>query len=234
MQTHTPLYLWTGHDNILTDLEPFKKGVLLHAPALGIHPCEFTLPDNMVDFQSMVITSRHALESLNLSLLKNIPIWCVGGQTAKEAANAGFKFVFPGPGTAENLGKIMAETLCFTKGSVYYPRAKIVEFDMGGMLREKGFHVIERVVYRAFAMTSFPPKIQKEMETKNVQGVFFLSRQGVLAFGKMVKASGMERFFNKTTAFCLSPSVAQEAQDLGFQNVLSAKNPTRDCLLNLA
>ena len=83
------------------------------APLLAIESAN-NVPLELDGAQALIVTSRNALRALashrDLAASLQLPLFAVGEATAKAATELGFTTVIAGPGTGEELSRLIAGT----------------------------------------------------------------------------------------------------------------------------
>ena len=129
------------------------------APLLLIEPATETTLD-LDGAQALIVTSRNALRALaahpDRAAALRLPLFAVGEATAKAATELGFAKVTAGPGTGEELSRLIAGTLDPKAGALVHLAGETVAFDMKAALQAKGFALKQPVLYRAVPATRLP------------------------------------------------------------------------------
>ena len=103
------------------------------APLLLIEPAKDMTLD-LDGAQALIVTSRNALRALashpDLAASLRLPLFAVGEATAKAATELGFAKVTAGPGTGEELSRLIADTLDPKAGALVHLAGETVAFDL--------------------------------------------------------------------------------------------------------
>ena len=88
-----------------------------------------------------------------------LPLFAVGEATAKAATELGFAKVTAGPGTGEELSRLIAGTLDPKAGALVHLAGETVAFDLKSALQARGFTLRQPVLYRAVPATRLPETV---------------------------------------------------------------------------
>jgi len=98
-------------------------------------------------------------------------------------------------------------------GSIGYPVALDVAGDLAGMLRRKGYTVIQRSIYRAAEVERLTESAEFALRTRTATGVAFFSTRNAVIFCSLVVATGHQDFISGMQAWCLSDAIAAALRD---------------------
>ncbi len=115
-----------------------------------------------VDFegvQAVIATSRNALRALRShparGVARALPLFAVGKATAEAARALGFGTVVTGAGTVHELVTHIVSVADPANGLLLHLAGDRLAGDLKGELEQQGFRVLQPVVYRTAAISSF-------------------------------------------------------------------------------
>ena len=193
-------------------------------------------PINLADAQALIATSRNALRALgahrSLSAALRLPLIAVGEASASLGAGLGFDSIERGPGTAEDLVRMIAETRDPKAGALVHLSGETIAFDLAAALTALGFGVRRQIVYRSVRATDFPPKVLSLLIAERIDGAILMSPRTSVTFSRLIRQHGMTAQAKRLICYCLSEAVAQALEPLQ-PRVLVAMRPNEEELLAL-
>src|SRR6185295_19360966 len=125
--------------------------------------------------QALIVTSRNALRALashpDRAEALRLSLFAVGEATAKAATDLGFAKVTAGPGTGEELARLVTGTLDPKAGALVHLAGETVAFDLKSALQAKGFTLRQPVLYRAVPATRLPERVLSLLNASKLDGV---------------------------------------------------------------
>ncbi len=180
--------------------------------------------------QALIATSRNALRALrNLPVRREavgLPLFAVGKATAEEARALGFSTVITGAGNAQALMNHIVSVVDPAAGLLMHLAGDRLAGDLAGDLEAQGFRVVEVVVYRTIAARGFSSDTLEQLAMGEIEGVILLSPHTATVYASLVKKSGLVRYVDGMTHFCLSQAVAKRLEPLGKLRVEVAAEPS--------
>jgi uroporphyrinogen-III synthase len=160
------------------------------------------LPDGR--YQSVCITSVNGLARTDLlAALRNLPLYCVGPQSASAARLHGFSEVRQRGGDVNGLASAIASELRAEAGPLLYLSGSKTSGDLAGKLSNLGF-----TVHRVVAYDAVPLSLNlSAAQWKEADGVLLYSPRSAKLWVEAVAASGRAGA-NELVHFCLSANVA--------------------------
>lgn len=205
------------------------------APLLLIEPAR-DVPLELEGAQALIVTSRNALCALashrDLAVSLRLPLFAVGEATAKAAMELGFTKVTVGPGTGEELSRLIAGTLKPNAGPIVHLAGETVAFDLKSALQAKGFTLRQPVLYRAVAATRLPPGALALLNAGKLDGVILMSPRTAAIFAALVVRHGALTQASRLDCYCLSAAVAQAVEPLKARAIVAVR-PYEDDILAL-
>ncbi len=167
----------------------------------------------------LIATSRNGLRALSLSktaleLARNLPVFTVGPATAAFAKDLGFKTVFEGAGTAEQLADVIEAEVNPTHGPLVHLAGKDVAFDLGGALRGLGYLVSAPGVYRSTSAIALPPQVAAGLRAGTFDAVALLSPKTAETFARLAAPVLKAPNLRQPAYLCLSEAVASRLSPL--------------------
>jgi uroporphyrinogen-III synthase len=204
-------------------------------PLLEFHVLEFDWKP-LAAADVLIITSVNSLRALQeRGVIKDIhgkPLYCVGGQTAKQALAAGFETVLEIAQTGEELaGKIIASGKRNTL--LVHIMGEHMAFDIVGALAREGFSVQSVTVYSMDACREFSPAIDAMLKAGDVDGVILMSPRTAEIYVSLCHRHGLADCAKSPLYFCLSKNVAAKLASLEPNHVRVSGKPNRMALLEL-
>lgn len=187
--------------------------------------------------QAVIVTSRNALRAMQhiegFERLLGLPLFAVGSATARLAAKTGFEKIHAGEGTAELLAPLIAINCNPENGPLLHPAGETLARNLKGALEEKGFTVLQPVVYRSKAVARLPHSAIAALKEGKLDGVILMSPETARLYVELIGVSGLEHTAGKLTYFCLSEAVARPLEGLPGVSVRVADKPAQDDILAL-
>ncbi|WP_114394717.1 uroporphyrinogen-III synthase [Oleisolibacter albus] len=203
------------------------------APLLEIRP----LPGPALDLagvQALAVTSVNGVRALaGRTGRRDLPLFAVGGRTAREAATAGFRTIHTADGDARGLAALLAGTLDPAAGAVLHLGGREQAADLGLLLAPAGLPVRRVIGYAAEAVPALPAEADTALRRGGVVAALFFSPRSARLFVSLAQAAGLGDSCRTVTACCLSPAVADAATALPWRSVRTAQRPDQTALLAL-
>lgn len=187
-------------------------------PLIEIEPVEYALPKNF-EPDYLLVTSLNAAK-LAATDLRYIPCLVVGDKSAKYLASKGFNVI----GVCEDASHLLSSLRA--KGGdkkFLYLSGNHIATNIPKALTSMGHTVKRVVVYKSNILSTLDSKLLKDLSLAT-----FYSPRTAEAFSKLCKGQNLSHI----TAICLSEAVAKGLEDLQFKEVLVAKEPNENNLLN--
>lgn len=185
---------------------------------------------------AILVTSANAAQAIAAhrqhAALRGLPVFAVGARSAQAMRTAGFADVTSANGNAGDLARLVAARVPARTPLLYLAGADRAG-DLAGDLRARGFAVDTIVVYRAVAITRWPPAAAEAL-AGGLHGVLHFSRRSAAAYVEAARAAGQLAGALAPAQFCLSAGVAEVLQRAGAIGVHVARAPTEAALVELA
>jgi len=203
----------------------------LIAPLLLIEPAT-NAPLGLAGAQALIVTSRNALRALGshpeLAAAMRLPLFAVGEATAKTATELGFTSVTAGPGTAEDLSRLIADTLDPKAGALVHLAGETVAFDLKSELQARGFTIRQPVLYRTVPATRLPESVVSLLSAGRLDGVVLMSPRSAAIFAALVVRHDVVTQASRLDCYCLSTAVAQAVEPLKARVIVAARPREED------
>ncbi len=161
-----------------------------------------------------------------------LPVFAVGRQTARAAADAGFATVVSADGDATDLARLVQERSQLG-GRLLYLAGSDISRDLAGELGRKGLSVDTVVVYRAVAADSLPGPARMAIETGRLDGVMHYSRRSANIFLDCLRGGELIDRVTALRHYCLSARAAEPLRAAGCLDVRIAAGPRENAMLDL-
>jgi uroporphyrinogen-III synthase len=215
---------------------------VLLAPMLQFEALAFQ-DDSDTRYGAVIVTSANALRGFaklaaGQRLLK-LPLFAVGEHTAAAAKEAGFDKIISANGDAAALREAVLacvkarEFKELKKASplLYLAGADLAR-DLAGDLGERGFTVVTQTTYRMIPVTNLPREVADGFAAHRIKAVLHYSRRSARAFLEAARSAGVEISALAVAQCCMSDAVASILRDAGASQVLAAKAPDENALLD--
>ncbi len=177
--------------------------------------------------QGYILTSAAAIRSLPApDKLGDIPVYCVGGNTAEQAKASGYKNCIHGTGNGKKLAKLIARKKRTDTGKLLWLRAEIADEAMKRELISSGFDIAEIICYRTRQVTSLAQSIETALANDEFAAVLFHSRRAAQCFCKLAPELGQQ-----TKAVAFSAQITEILQDMEFADVTICKQPNDQAMI---
>lgn len=194
------------------------------------------LPD-LSRVQALIVTSRNGLRALEasgkLGAALGLPLFTVGGASAKLAKEMGFADIFQGSGTAKGLLPLIQSECGPGRGPLLHLAGEQVAFDLKGALEAQGFEAAQLALYRMRPAAGFSREARAALETGALGGVILMSPATARAYRALIAAEGLERVAANPAYYCLSDNVAAPLAGLKDAKIIIPLSPSEDDLLAL-
>ena len=209
-----------GHQALLAPLlEPrFQDGPLLEEQGSVLE-----------DVQALLATSANGIRAfVRRSARRDLPVFAVGPQTAKEAREAGFGDVRSADGDAGALADA-TKRWASPEGILLHVCAQDAPGALAESLMASGFSVRRCALYTIEPATQLQPDAEIALRQGTLDAAMFFSPRTARIFGALTDALPTERL----TAFCISHATAQALAPSRFAKIAVAARPNQDAMLAL-
>jgi uroporphyrinogen-III synthase len=211
---------------------------VLLAPMLRFEALAFQ-DDSDSRYSAVIVTSANALRGFDQHPLGQkvleLPLFAVGEHTAEAARRAGFDNVIAAAGGVAGLreavtASVKAKQLKKSSPLLYLAGADLAH-DLGGDLGERGFTVVTFTTYRMIPVEKLPREACDGFAANRIQAVLHYSRRSARSFLEAARDAGVEITALAIPQCCISEAVAAVVRDAGATQVLTARAPDENALL---
>jgi uroporphyrinogen-III synthase len=186
-------------------------------------------------WRAVLITSPNAARAVaahrRKAELVALPLFAVGRRSAQAAEAAGFSAVVSADGDAQDLARLVAARAA--PGPLLYLAGQDRAADLAGALAARGFATHTAIVYRAIALSEFPPAIRAALAARQIDGVLHYSQRSAEAFVAAARAAQIEINALSTKHYCVSAQVAAALRRAGIADPVVAPHPDEPALFGL-
>ena len=202
----------------------------LLAPLLEPRFSDGPLPANELDqVQALLATSANGIRAfIRRSARRDLPVFAVGPQTAKEAQQAGFCDVRSADGDARALAQAV-RGWASPNGVLLHVCAQDAPGVLADDLTAGGFSVRRCALYAIEPAVCLPPDALAGLSQGTLDAVMLFSPRTARIFAALTDALPTQRL----TAFCISPATAQALTRSRFAQLVVASKPNQDAMLAL-
>ena len=203
------------------------------APLLLIEPATDVSLD-LDGAQALIVTSRNALRALashpDRAAALRLPLFAVGEATAKAATELGFAKVTAGPGTGEDLSRLIAGTLDPKAGALVHLAGETVAFDLKSALQAKGFTAQATCPLSGGSGDEASRSVLSLLNAGRLDGVVLMSPRTAAIFAALVVRHDAVTQASRLDCYCLSAAVAQAVEPLKARAIVAARPREEDIL----
>jgi len=209
-----------------------QKGITaLAAPMLEIKPlADLDLPSPRdlapLDFDAIVLTSRHAAALITDPDWHDLPCYCVGASTAIAAKDRGFRQIITGSGDGKGL---VERILADNRRSLFWPSAVDTGFNMAEALKPHGISTLRLPVYKATHTTAWPDDVDAALRDGKVAAILMHSGRAGEHFSALMERHGLSAARQDITAIVISSRAAGLCGQ-GWHNIVVAATPRRSAM----
>jgi uroporphyrinogen-III synthase len=198
------------------------------APALGIELTGGLLPAAAV----VLATSGNALAPC-FPAFRDFPIYTVGDATASRARGMGFSRVVSAAGDAVALAALVVRERLPSEGALLLASGQGQGLSLAVALRQAGFRVLRRAVYRAVPARALPIAAIDALRAGQIRAALFFSAETARIFVRLVQRAGISETVRPVEALAIGAAAGVALQALPWRRVGVAAKPTQDAMLAL-
>jgi uroporphyrinogen-III synthase len=209
-----------------------------HEPLLTVDPLYQRRPESVFSITPIVaITSRVTLEMLQarrdeVEDLLDVPCYCVGDQTAQDAAAFGFTDVVSASGNGRMLAQCIMEQER-TRETVLHIGVENRNPEMADILTDEGWNVVHWPIYRAKEVSDLSEHVLEALRDQKIDVVTLHSARAAQTFVKNIETNGLISCCSALSAVGFSGSVAKVLQPLPLEEVIIPPLPTEGMLVEV-
>ncbi|MFW6027430.1 MAG: uroporphyrinogen-III synthase [bacterium] len=193
-------------------------------------------PPDLAGVQAVAFTSANGVRAFAaLTPSRGLPVFAVGAATADAAHACGFTNVEVAGGDVDSLAALIAARADPAAGAVFHAAGSHVAGDLAQALSGAGIEVRRQVLYEAQAAARLPDAAVRALRgaPRPLDGVLFYSPRSARLFEELTATAGLRARLAPLTAWCLSPSVAQELTAALWRRIMVSPAPDQTSLLAL-
>ncbi len=179
---------------------------------------------------AVLVASSQALLSLP-GTFHHHPFLAVGDATASRARAAGFTNVASAGGTAEDLAALASRRCDPASGFLLIACGAGHSIILAKTLREAGFMVRRRVVYKSRPASRLPAAARRVLEGGDANRAVFFSQETARRFIALVRREKLEHKLRPIVAIAISATVATALRVLPFAEIRTAMAPSQPGML---
>lgn len=220
------------------DAEPLASALAargitsLIEPLLTVADVEGPAP-GLAGVQALLVTSANGVRAFaRRSPERAMPVLAVGDASAAAARRLGFTSVKSAAGDVAALARLVAAELDPGNGVLLHVAGSKVAGDLAGDLARAGFACRRHVLYQARPAESFSAAASEALARGAVDGVLLFSPRTASTFARLITDAGIAGACRRLVAYCLSRAVADAVSGLAWRDVVVARAPNQESLLN--
>ncbi len=224
---------------LITRPEPGAGDTASRVAALGFEPLlapVFTIervPARLPSAVAAVLaTSANALAPC-FPAFHHLPLYTVGDATAARARAMGFGRVVSASGDAEALAAAVIRDLRPADGTLLLASGQGQGMPLAATLRQAGFRVLRRTVYRAVPSRALPDAAVGALRAGTVRAGLFFSAETARTFVRLIQNARLGETVRSVEALAIGAAAGVALQGLPWRRVGVAAKPTQDAMLAL-
>ena len=191
-------------------------------------------PIGLDGVQAVLATSANGVRALaRRTPRRDVPIYCVGPQTAEAARGLGFETAHNAEGDSATLVEFVAARADPMKGTLLHAAGSETAGRMRQALQAKGFKFETIILYDAVPAAALPENARVALQDRTLNGVMLFSPRSAKIFATLVTEAKLAAACEKIEAYCISAATASELSPLSFARVAVAGVPNQDAILQL-
>jgi uroporphyrinogen-III synthase len=185
---------------------------------------------------ALVVTSGNALRALQQEVssrdILDVPLFCVGTETAKRARSIGFRSLAAVADTAEELtAKIISSKE--RRAPLVHVTGEHQAFDLVGALSREGLSIHTLRVYAMKARDAFESRLVDGIKNGELDGAVLMSARTAEIFVSLCQGHNLLTSAKTLCYFCMAENAAAKLAPLEPNVVHIAAKPNRKALLDL-
>jgi len=189
-------------------------------------------PPKLDGVQALLATSANGVRAFaKLTPRRDLELFAVGSATAEVARLLGFTKIARAEGHVAGLARLTAARLEPEKGPLMHIAGRHTAGDLKSLLEAHGFKVERQVLYTARAAQALCKETQQRLASQTLDGVLFFSPRSARIFVSLADTAALTQSLERLVAFCLSPPIAEAAEDARWAAIRIAARPDQEALL---
>ena len=195
-------------------------------------------PVPQIGFSGLIFTSRNAVDTLynrGWSVENSdVPVFCVGENTAKAAAVFGFNDIQTGNGTAKSLAELIAKFGLPANSRLLYPAASDHRFDFGLALKPHDLLIETLEIYEIRKLLPSKLELEKVFEQAAGGAALIYSARSAAHLSDLVKLNGLESSLSSLTCIAISGAATEPVNVFPWRKIVIAPSPDESTMIQLA
>jgi uroporphyrinogen-III synthase len=182
--------------------------------------------------QAVLVTSANGVRALaRRTKRRDLPVFAVGPQTAREAQSAGFARVESAEGDAVTLADALPRWARTEAGTLLHATGAEGAGRLASLLAAKGYRVNTEILYDVVASAALPQDVVSALNDGSLDAALFFSPRSAGVFKDCVLGVGLSQACTRLAAVCISKATAEALTPLSFAEIRIAAQPNQDALL---
>jgi len=203
----------------------------LIAPCLTIEATHTHLPRARA-VAAVLATSGNVLAAC-LPAFRHMPLLTVGDATAARARVLGFARVASASGDATDLAALVTRKRRPEDGTLLLACGQGQGGKIAAALRQSGFRVLRRVVYRSRPANKLPDATLDALRDGRVRAALFFSAETARSFVRLIRRTGLTETIRQVDACAIGAAAGVALRGLPWRRIGVAAQPTQDAMLAL-
>ncbi|MGK0266862.1 MAG: uroporphyrinogen-III synthase [Maricaulis sp.] len=223
---------WPGAERTASGLR--ERGIdPIIAPVLDIN-FRARIDVDLTGVQALVFTSGNGVRAWGPRRPeRDLPVFAVGGNTASDARQIGFRKVWSAEGDVTDLAMLIKRKLKPQDGAVLHIRGIQVAGNLSGELKAAGFTVREAIGYGSVAVDALREDAIAAILCGAPVAVLIHSARGAKTFLELARKFGLQPWLKSVTAYGISANALKPLENAGLSGLVAAPHPNEDALLDL-
>lgn len=182
--------------------------------------------------QGVLVTSANGVRALaRLSERRDLPVFAVGPQTAREALGAGFVRVESANGDAVALEEALPRWVRASEGTLLHASGAEGAGRLESLLTAKGYDVRTVVLYDVVAATALPDTASRALKEGSLDAALFFSPRSARVFKDCTVKAGLAAACTRLLVGCISQTASDALSPLSFAEIKVAAAPNQAGML---
>ena len=186
----------------------------------------------------MILTSRNAVDILHnrgwSAANISFPLFCVGENTAKAAAELGFRDIRTGGGTAKLLASLIANSALPPNSRLLHPTASDRTFDFALALKPHELMVETLEIYKVGKLSPAKQELAQAFRQASGGAALVYSARGGSHLSDLIALHNLESSLSTLTCVTISNAVTKSINRYSWRKILTAPSPDEAAMINLA
>ena len=183
--------------------------------------------------QGILVTSANGVRALaRRTERRDLPVFTVGPQTAREALSAGFVRVESAGGDAVALVGALPRWARAEAGALLHATGAEGAGRLALLLAAEGYEVNTAILYDVVAATMLPQDVVGTLKDGSLDAALFFSPRSAGVFRECILNGHLADTCVRLAAICISRAAAAALAPLSFAEIRIAARPNQDALLS--